>query len=191
VSDDLVAHLAELAGALRGAGVRVAAGDEIDALRALVRSDLGDPDEVRLALRVHVQDPPRRPGLVRRALRSTVARPRQATRSRGETRLARRRTDRAPRTAGHEPSPRHERPPSRRLAEGDEPGASARRCCCARSASSAATSATSTEMEPLLERLADKLATAQSRRLVPVRLRGRADLRRSLRRARWPPAASS
>ncbi|HYQ81951.1 MAG TPA: hypothetical protein VEP68_10625, partial [Anaeromyxobacteraceae bacterium] len=47
----LVAHLAGLAGALRQAGVRVSTGDEVDALRALLRIDLGDPEEVRRALR--------------------------------------------------------------------------------------------------------------------------------------------
>ncbi|MFL5303354.1 MAG: hypothetical protein ACJ79R_23750, partial [Anaeromyxobacteraceae bacterium] len=56
---DLVVHLARFAGALRAEGVRVAMGDEEDALGALVRVDLGDRAEVRDALRCTLKITPR------------------------------------------------------------------------------------------------------------------------------------
>src|SRR5262249_27529809 len=55
----IVAHLAELGRDLRAAGVRVTTGDEVDALDALVRVDIGDPEEVRWALRAALKIRPR------------------------------------------------------------------------------------------------------------------------------------
>src|SRR5262249_21716971 len=55
----LVEHTARLARALRRGGVRVALGDEIDAVRALERIDIGDRDEVRWALRCALKIRPR------------------------------------------------------------------------------------------------------------------------------------
>lgn len=48
--DDLVVHLARFAGGLRGRGIQVGTGDEVDATRALLLIDLGDRDEIRHAL---------------------------------------------------------------------------------------------------------------------------------------------
>jgi uncharacterized protein with von Willebrand factor type A (vWA) domain len=65
--------------------------------------------------------------------------------------------------------------------EGDEPGAS-REALLRRKAFERCDERDLAEMEPLLDRLARKLARRRSRRLVPAP-RGRADPRRSFRRA--------
>ena len=56
---NLITHVAQFAGALRAAGVRVAIGDEVDALAALGRVDVGDPEEVRWGLRCALKIRPR------------------------------------------------------------------------------------------------------------------------------------
>jgi uncharacterized protein with von Willebrand factor type A (vWA) domain len=52
VNDDLIVHLARFAGALRGRGIDVAIGDEVDAARALTLLDLFDRAEVQRALQI-------------------------------------------------------------------------------------------------------------------------------------------
>ena len=52
---DLVAHLAGFAGELRGAGVPVTPGDEIDGAAALGHVDIGDRREVKLGLRTSLK----------------------------------------------------------------------------------------------------------------------------------------
>ena len=52
---DLVVHLARFAGELRGTGVPVTPGDEIDAAAALGHVDIGDREEVRLGLRTSLK----------------------------------------------------------------------------------------------------------------------------------------
>jgi uncharacterized protein len=176
---DLLVHLARLGGALREAGVRVALGDEIDAAAALVRIDLGDPDEVR------------------RALRCTL-RIRPADAAAFDAAFARTWLGAAAREPAA-PAMRKQGPPARVPAglaalralvgdgeaeapDGDQPGASPQALyrnrpferCDERDLAA---------MEPLLDQLARRLATRRSRRWVAVHGRGRADLRRSLRRA--------
>ena len=56
---DLVAHLARFSGDLRHAGVPVGLRDEIDGAAALRFIDIGDPEEVRLALRTALRIPRR------------------------------------------------------------------------------------------------------------------------------------
>ena len=56
---DLVVHLARFAGALRERDVAVSLSDEADGLEALTLCDLGDREEVRLALRTALKIRPR------------------------------------------------------------------------------------------------------------------------------------
>ncbi|HEX5579758.1 MAG TPA: VWA containing CoxE-like protein, partial [Candidatus Limnocylindria bacterium] len=59
MNEDLVLHLARFARALREHGVAVTLSDEADGLAALILVDLGDRDEVRLALRTALKIRPR------------------------------------------------------------------------------------------------------------------------------------
>ena len=180
-SGDLVVHLARLAGALRGAGVRVALGDEIDALAALVRIDLADPEEVRRALRCTLRIRPADAGAFERAFARTwhgrTERPvQQAARRQGPA-MARPAALAALRAAlTGDAGAQAEEP------EGGRPGASAQ-ALYRRKPFDRCDDRDLAAMEPLLERLARRLATRRSRRWIPVHGRGRADVRRSLRRA--------
>ena len=180
---DVVERLARFAGRLRERGVGVSVSDEIDGAAALLLVDLGDRDEVRYALRTALK--------VRRsdwdtfdelfrgfwAAEDTPARPpEQPARARSDRR--------GPLTRLHWMQalglPAGER--ERESATGDLPGYSADRLLrrkpfddwCADDLAA---------MERLLARVARRLASRPSRRLVPVRGRGRVDLRRSFRRA--------
>ena len=180
---DVVERLARFAGRLRERGVGVSVSDEIDGAAALLLVDLGDRDEVRYALRAALK--------VRRsdwdtfdelfrgfwAAEDTPARPpEQPARARSDRR--------GPLTRLHWMQalglPASER--EREAAAGDLPGYSADRLLrrkpfddwCADDLAA---------MERLLARVARRLASRPSRRLVPVRGRGRVDLRRSFRRA--------
>ena len=180
---DVVERLARFAGRLRERGVGVSVSDEIDGAAALLLVDLGDRDEVRYALRAALK--------VRRsdwdtfdelfrgfwAAEDTPARPpEQPARARSDRR--------GPLTRLHWMQalglPASER--EREVATGDLPGYSADRLLrrkpfddwCADDLAA---------MERLLARMARRLASRPSRRLVPVRGRGRVDLRRSFRRA--------
>ena len=180
---DVVERLARFAGRLRERGVGVSVSDEIDGAAALLLVDLGDRDEVRYALRTALK--------VRRsdwdtfdelfrgfwAAEDTPARPpEQPARARSDRR--------GPLTRLHWMQalglPAGER--ERESASGDLPGYSADRLLrrkpfddwCADDLAA---------MERLLARVARRLASRPSRRLVPVRGRGRVDLRRSFRRA--------
>ena len=180
---DVVERLARFAGRLRERGVGVSVSDEIDGAAALLLVDLADRDEVRYALRAALK--------VRRsdwdtfdelfrgfwAAEDTPARPpEQPARARSDRR--------GPLTRLHWMQalglPAGER--ERESATGDLPGYSADRLLrrkpfddwCADDLAA---------MERLLARVARRLASRPSRRLVPVRGRGRVDLRRSFRRA--------
>jgi uncharacterized protein len=185
---DLVAHVAGFARALRGAGLRVALVDEVDALRALTRVDLGDRDEVRWALRCALKVRPRDAAAFD-ALFATLwlgAGPAAGASSARPPAVDHGpRSPRAPRLAlsGIPDAAQDGRdaiePPD---PEGDEPGAS-REALFRRKPFDRCDERDLAEMEPLLVRLARQLATRRSRRLRPTRGRGRADLRRSLRAA--------
>ena len=180
---DVVERLARFAGRLRERGVGVSVSDEIDGAAALLLVDLGDRDEVRYALRtalkVRRSDWDTFDELLRGfwAAEDTPARPREQP--------ARARSDRRgplPRLHWMQPIGVPEGEHRREAAAGDLPGYSADRLLrrkpfddwCADDLSA---------MERLLARLARRLASRPSRRLVPVRGRGRVDLRRSFRRA--------
>ena len=179
MTSDLVPHLARFAGALRGAGVRASIGDEVDGLRALVRLDLADREEVRRGLRCAFK--------VRRA---DVAKfdaafdrcwggqgvPEELPASPPQPYTGEEHSSVRPAARAGGPVEEREVP------HGDEPGwspeAQLRKKpfeeCDAKDLAA---------MERMLLRLADGLATRRSRRLVPARGRGVVDLRRSLRRA--------
>lgn len=179
-ADGIVAQLARFAGALRDCGVRVGLSDEIDAAAALKLVDLLDRAEVHRALRIAFKvqrdawetfdrlfeqywGGPRAPEHAALRQASTYSRPPPRWRWDGE----RVRLD-----APDEP----EQP------EGDLPGYSPdavlrRKPFDQFSASELAAA------EKLLARLALRLATRRSRRLVPALARGVVDLRRSFRRS--------
>jgi uncharacterized protein with von Willebrand factor type A (vWA) domain len=184
----LVDEVAELGRALRAAGVRTTTGDEIDALDALVRVDVGDAEEVRWALRAALKIRPR-DAAVFEALFGRRFRDASTTPTPTPT------PEPAPPRAAHGPG--RPRPPAGwpfaalggaqaevelETPDGAEPGAS-RQALLYKKPFERCDERDLAELEPILARLADRLATRRSRRLVPTRGRGRADLRRSLRRA--------
>ena len=177
----VVAQLAKFAAALRGCGVRVGLTDEIDAAAALRLVDLLDRSEVHRALRIAFKLPrdaweifdrlfgeywdgrrtPEHP-----ALREALQRDRRAPaqwRWDGE-RVRLDLPDKPPDTEGEQPGYSPEavlrRKPFDQFSENELAA-----------------------MEKLVARLARKLATRRSRRLVPALTRGSVDLRRSFRRA--------
>ncbi len=174
---DLIAHLARFAAALRERGVRVGLSDAIAAAEALTLVDVGDRDEVRRALGVALRiRPADRPAFERAFEELWRAQPRgerggttaRVQRSRGQAlALGLAPADGEPRPGdpsgvalGWSPEPRLKRKPFEL-------------CSPAELA----------EMERLLSRAARRLAARRSRRLVPTRGAGLADLRRSFRRA--------
>ena len=179
MSADLTVHLARFAGSLRTAGIRVTVGDEVDALRAMTRADLGDPEDVRLTLRCTLKIRPRDAeafeDLFARLWLGAGRAPRPA-----------------PPRAEHGPGnpgvfglvPAALRPVEVEVEvpRGDEPGWS-RDALLRRKPFEACDDRELARLERLVVRLAERLATRRSRRLVPVHGRGRPDPRRSLRRA--------
>ena len=188
---DVVERLARFAGRLRERGVGVCVSDEIDGAAALLLVDLGDRDEVRYALRAALK--------IRRsdwdtfdelfrgfwAAEDAPARPLDRP-TRPPDQPSRPRSDRSrPGPLGCV-GPRQSRQAAgergRETTGGDLPGYSSdvllRRKpfddWCADDLPA---------MERLLARAARRLRCRPSRRLVPVRARGRVDLRRSFRRA--------
>jgi uncharacterized protein with von Willebrand factor type A (vWA) domain len=164
----LVEHVALGARALRKAGVRVGLSDEIDAVQALARVDIGDREEVRWALRCALKIRPRDVAAFERWFAATW---RRVTRTEARTEAdADADADAGAETGTEAESER------RGLAASLQPA-------LRRKPFEHCTDAELAQMEPVLARLAAQLATRRSRRLVPTRGRGRPDLRRSLRRA--------
>jgi uncharacterized protein with von Willebrand factor type A (vWA) domain len=180
---DLVAHTARFAAALRQAGIGVSLKDEIDAVAALTRIDLGDRAEVgcalKIALKIRRRDWPVFEALFRALWESEEA---------------------APRSTGG-PKPREGLAPMGRSqrfgtvkaaadaeagaagdALGEQPGWSPQ-ALLRQKDFARCTAAELAAMERFLSRLALSLATRPSRRRVPARGRGAPDLRRSLRGA--------
>jgi uncharacterized protein len=184
MSEDLVHHLARFSGALRERGVAVTLSDEADGLAALTLVDLGDREEVRLALRTALKIRPRDAAIFEDlfALLWKAHAPLQVP----EQRVSRRAPD-VPRSRPGSPRPggwpndRFSESPTV-IPEGEEPGYSPE-AVLRRKSFEECSAADLQAMERLLSRLALRLATRPSRRRVPVRGRGEADLRRSFRRA--------
>jgi uncharacterized protein len=181
-SQDLVLHLARFANALRERGVAVSLSDEADGLAALTLIDLGDRDEVRRALRTALKIRPRDTAAFEElfaalwSARETAGSPNpplQAPRLPGPAR---------PQRPGGRPPGRRESEPGVIPEGGEEPGYSPE-AVLRRKSFEEYSPADLAAMERLLARLALRLATRPSRRRVPVRGRGEADLRRSFRRA--------
>lgn len=205
MSADLLTHTARFAGALRAAGVAVGLSDEIDAVAALTRIDLGDRAEVALALKIALKVR-RRDWAVFAALFDRLW-PAGAGGAGGDRRepgpAANLTPNLAPNLAPNQLKARDGRgaKPTGRVrrfgeptpagadggavaveAAGDDPGYSAQ-ALLRRKDFAALSPAELAAMERLLARLALRLATRPSRRLAPVRGRGTPDLRRSFRGA--------
>lgn len=182
----LAAHLARFGGALREHNVPIVLSDEADALAALPLVDLSDRAELRRALRVALK--------IRRkdAEAFELEFERFFSASRAEAAISRAARDRrvphsspAPRRAagalgGSGARPRDE---SAREAPAGEQPAWSPEALLRRKSFEDCTPDDLAGMERLLVRLAEKLATRPSRRLVPVRTRGVMDARRSFRAA--------
>ena len=185
---DLVVHLARFACELRGTGVRVTPGDEIDAAAALGHVDIGDRDEVRLGLRTSLK-------IERRAWEvfdavfercwglgkdSKPHKPPGGSKSAPRTwpgdgnPLSMLKSRLAEEQAGGVDQARE--------ADGGRPGYSPR-AVLRRKSFEVCTEEELAEMERLLSQVVRRIATRRSRRLVPSS-RGRViDIRRSFRRS--------
>jgi len=182
---DLIHHLARFARALRERGVAVSLSDEADGLAALTLVDLLDRDEVRLALRTALKIRPCDVAVFEELFARLWS-------AGEEFRASRPRPPRPPQPMHGPSAPRAlPRPASWPqaastapdvLPTGDEPGYSPE-AVLRRKPFEELAPADLQEMERLLSRLALRLATRPSRRRVPTRGRGEADLRRSFRRA--------
>jgi uncharacterized protein with von Willebrand factor type A (vWA) domain len=178
---DLIVHLARFAGALRARGLAIGVGDEVDAGRALMLVDLSDREEVHRALRVafkiHRRDWPAFDESFGRLW--TASAPRSMPQDPSAVAPGGDGPGRLDAAHGFDIRATAERPT--RTSTG-EPGYS-RDQVLRRKPFEVCSDGDLAAMEGLLARLARKLATRRSRRLVPSR-RGRVtDLRRSLRRA--------
>ncbi|MDE2876139.1 MAG: VWA domain-containing protein [Gemmatimonadota bacterium] len=185
---DLVVHLVRFAGELRGAGVPVTPGDEIDGTVALGHVDIGDREEVRLGLRASLKIERRAWGVFDAVFercwrlgkpperRRRPSGPRQAPRTwpgdRNPLESLARRLERE-RSAGVEQAAE---------SGGGRPGYSPRAVLRRRSFE-LCTEEELAEMERLLSQAVRRIATRRSRRLV-ASARGRViDIRRSFRRS--------
>jgi hypothetical protein len=177
----LLAHLGRFAGLLRARGILVGVGDEVDAARALTLIDLLDHDEVRRALRSAFKIRRRQWDDFDQAFDEAwmgAARRVEARRAvpRQQAALA------ARRVISEAPFDRTTSVPDSGDAAGDRPGYSPD-ALLRRKPFDQCSEDDLDQMVRLLDRLAPRLATRRSRRLVPTASRGRVDLRRSPRRA--------
>jgi hypothetical protein len=177
---DLVANLARFARALRERGVRAGLSDEIDAVEALTLVDLSDRAEARRALAIALKIRPRDAAafdeLFERWWKGSDGADAQPERRRQEPPGPMRRFGGLPGAIGGEAEFEREVP------RGDTPGYSPEATLRSK-AFEACTAAELAAMERLVARMALRLATKKSRRLVPTRGRGRVDPRRSFRGA--------
>ena len=187
---ELVAHLARFSRDLRRVGVPVGLRDEIDGASALRFIDIGDPEEVRLALRSALKIArrwwPEFDRLFDRSWRRAGLPPSPAGRTRrrtprpwrgdrnSEPPLMRIRRQLDARAAGREEESGE--------GEGDQPGYSPRPLL-RQKVFDECTPEDLRAMERLLERLAQRIATRRSRRLVPAPRGPVVDVRRSFRRS--------
>ena len=181
-AQDLVVHLARFAGALRERKVPVSLSDETDALAALTLVDISDREEVRRALRIALKIR-RRDEEAFDSLFDLLWRDRPSAAPVDPA--ARRSPERANAARGIGAAP-GALPPAAQFEtpriEGEEPGYSPEALLRAKPFEECSP-ADLAAMERLLARLALRLATRRSRRLVPARGAGVVDPRRSLRRA--------
>ena len=175
----LVSHLARFGRALRDRGVAVSLSDEADGLAALTLVDVGDREEVRLALRVALKIRPRDMAVFDELFA-------KLWRVEGSAATEQRKGGSLSRAAGEGRGggslPAGWPGSESALPAGEEPGYSPD-AVLRRKPFEELSAADLQAMERLLARLALRLATRPSRRRVPVRGRGEPDLRRSFRRA--------
>jgi uncharacterized protein with von Willebrand factor type A (vWA) domain len=176
---DLVRHLARFAGALRQRGIGVTLSDEADGLLALTLIDLGDRDEVRRALRAALKIR-QRDAAVFEELFDLLWRVRHESSN----------PPVPPPGLPAQSRPKSGKLPGRQSAASEEIAAAlgeevgySPEAVLRRKSFEEYSTADLAAMERLLGRLILRLATRPSRRRVPVRGRGEADLRRSFRRA--------
>jgi uncharacterized protein len=181
---DFSLPLARLGGALRAHGVGTSLRDELDAAQALPLIDAADRAELKTTLRIALKIPREHFGLFEQLFDAFWS---------GQPQ---------PRRVADAPTSQKARPPSRNAeprwdpelgrmadaagtqAEGDRPGYSGAALLRRKRFDAASWSPQDmARMERLLLRLARRLATRRSRRLVPTRGRGWPDLRASYRRA--------
>jgi uncharacterized protein len=177
----VVAQLARFAGALRSRGFRVGLSEEIDAAAALALVDLLDRAEVHRTLRIAFRLPRDAWDAFDRLFEEYWDGRRTAQHPALEHALER--ESRAPaqwRWDGERV--RIALPDERESPEGDTPGYSPE-AALRRKPFEEFSDSDLAAMERLLTRLALRLATRRSRRLVPTAARGIVDLRRSFRRA--------
>jgi len=178
---DLVDHLSGFARALRRRGVALTLSDEADGLMALTLVDLGDRDEVRLALRTALKIRPRDAAVFEELFASMWSAEEEEIRRRDASRPPRLLESSRARTSPRRASEPDASSPAATLGDGEEPGYSPE-AALRRKSFEECTAADLQAMEKLLSRLALRLATRPSRRRVPVRGHGEVDLRRSFRR---------
>jgi uncharacterized protein len=179
--DNLVAHVARFARALRERQVPTGLADEVDAVTALTLVDVADRDEVRralpVALKIQRRDAAAFEELFDRFWAGEPSEEAPSDAPRTDSRRA------APlRKGGAGPSGQSASDESRNVPEGDFPGYSPEELL-RRKPFEACTQADLLAMERLVARAAYRLATRRSRRLVPTRGRGGPDPRRSFRKA--------
>jgi uncharacterized protein with von Willebrand factor type A (vWA) domain len=178
-SEGLTAQLARFAQALRGEGLRVGVGDELDAATALTLVDLLDRAEVHRALRIAFKVPREAWSAFDRLFERYWAgapspRP-QANWPRESRGAVQWRWD-GERVRVGVPETERETP------SGDDPGYSPE-ALLRKKPFDELSQPEIDAMHRMLARLVPRLATRRSRRLVPTHARGVADLRRSFRRA--------
>jgi uncharacterized protein with von Willebrand factor type A (vWA) domain len=181
--DGLIGHLARFARALRGHGIEVGIGDEVDVAQALTLVDLFDRAEVRRAFLIAFKIRPRDRAAFD-ALFTTFWRADGPDRPRREPVPGVVTTGlpqglEAPGVSG---SWDQEEDPREPAAEHRTPGHT-RDAVLRRKPFEECSDRDLADMERLLARLAPRWAARRSRRLTPVRGRGLPDLRRSFRRA--------
>jgi len=175
----LTAQLAKFAAGLRGEGVRVGVGDELDAATALTLVDLLDRAEVHRALRIAFKVPREAWSAFDRLFErywegAPSPRPQQnwPREQRGTVQW---RWD-GERVRVGVPEAENDAP------SGDTPGYSPE-ALLRKKPFDELSALEIAAMQRMIARLVPKLATRRSRRLVPTQGRGTADLRRSFRRA--------
>jgi len=174
------AHLAKFAGAMRAHGIRVGVGDEIDAATALTFVDMLDRAEVHRGLRIALKVPHEAWATFDRLFDAhwrgisapDVPIPPPAFPGQRRGPLQWRWDGERVRLTAPEPEPR----------TGDRPGYSSD-ALLRRKPFDQISASELAAMERLLKRLALRLASRRSRRLVPTSGRGLLDLRRSFRHA--------
>ncbi len=181
-AEDLIVHLARFAGALRERGIPASLADEVDAVTALTLVDLSDREEVRRTLRIALKI--RRRDAETFDLLFDLLWGNRRTPPVPVDPAARRSPGRAGplRRFGAPAAPAPEAGEEAGGAEAELPGYSPE-ALLRRKPFDECSAADLAAMERMLARLALRLATRRSRRLVPTRARGTADLRRSLRRS--------